>query len=612
MGRRIRWLGMVLVVCFAAVIAQLVNIQMRQASALDKSPTNPRNAIAQLDNYRGTILAGDGTTVLAQSQAVPNAKPGEKRYYRTYPGGSLYSGIVGYDSPYYGTSAVENVYNTYLSLHSQPAKTLGQLLSPPPPTTDNVTLTIQPTLQQTAAAALQQTVRSGNHDGAIVVMNPKTGAILAMYSNPSFDPNAISVPTVAADQAAYKADTTPDAEGFQPIEPMATFDPFPPGSTYKIVTTSAVYNLKPTLAGFTWGPGKCTKPGTIPGTTHVICNDSTSSAGASLCGGNITQMLPASCDPGYVMLGLKVGATAMYQQSKAFGVDSVPPVDLTTRFVSKSHFPTAAQFTTAPTHVGRPGLALVSFGQGTVALTALQNAMNAATVANTGAQMTPHVMSQIRSSQGSLVKKYKPTVHKQVMSAAAAQQVKRLMGYVVTTPAGTGYGVGFPRTEQVGVKTGTAQITTSTKLIDDWMIGIAPITDPTVAVAVVVPRQPFNTYGATTAGPIMKRMIAATLAEEKAHGLVPSTSTTQAPPPTAPLTTTTSSTTTTTTAPPATTTTTTAPPATTTTTAPPATTTTTPATTTSAAGATTAAVGPARTTPPPGAARPPSRSGASP
>ncbi|MGH9088837.1 MAG: penicillin-binding transpeptidase domain-containing protein [Acidimicrobiales bacterium] len=629
MGRRIRWLGIVLVVCFAAVVAQLVNLQMREASALDASTKNPRNAIANLDNYRGNILAADGSTVLAKSVPNPPSKTGGKKYYRTYPGGFLYSGIVGYDSLFYGAAAgVENVYNTQLSLHAQSAKTLGQLLQPPPKTADDVTLTIQPTLMQAAYHAVS-TIRGPNQDAAIEVMNPKTGAILAQYSNPSFDPNALAQPTVAKEQAAHKADyTTKDAETFVPGEPMATFDRFPPGSTYKVVTTAAVYNLKPTLASFTWGPGKCTGKGAIPGTktTFKICNDAGTATNASACGGTIRVMLPESCDPGYVMLGLAVGGTAMAKQADLLGVNSTPPVDLTG--VNPSHSPSAAQFTTAPKagYVGRGGLALAAFGQGTVSLTALQNVMNASAVANTGAEMTPHVMSQIRNAQGGLVEQYEPKLYKQAMSAQAAQKVKTLMYLVANTSIGTAYGV-FPRTEQVAAKTGTAQITTtpntrSKAFIDDWMIAFAPATNPTVAVAVVVPHQGLSTYGATTAGPLAQQMIAATLAEQRAHGVTPSTSpitttplpttttTTTAQAAVAPVGTTTTTTSTTTTVPSSTTT-------TTTTTPTPTTTTTTaaapsPAASSAVTGASPATAGAAPSARVTAASRPPRHAGSSP
>ena len=578
MGRRIRWLGLILIVCFTLVILQLVNIQVRQASSLDSAAKNPRNLAKQFDNNRGTILAADGQ-VLAKSLAIANAKPNTDQYRRTYPTGPLFAGIVGYSSPFYGTSGVESVYNQQLQPHKQTATTLGQLLSPPKPTPDDVTLTVQPKLQKTAQDALAA-IPNANKDGAVVAIQPKTGSILAMYSSPTFDPNALANTDVTAEETAGKSYfTTKDAEGFLPGIPLATFNTFLPGSTFKVVTSSAVYNLKPGLANFTFPVAGCTTKGQIPTTTNVICNDANTPTNANPCGGTMTQMLPESCDPGYAMLGLNVGGTTLAKQADLFGYNATPPIDLT--HVQKSRFPTPKNLQPGQTP-GPGGIAYGAFGQGTVSATALQNAMVAAGIADTGVVMTPHVMAEIRDSQGRLVQSYKPTPYKQATSATAAKQVNQLMQGVVTTPKGTAYGVGFPAADQVAVKTGTAQVGNASQNTVDWMIGFAPASNPTVAVAVVVPEQATTASGASIAGPIMKAVIEQALALNPPPPSSTTTTTTTTPTTKATPTTVAShlvpgTTTTTTTAPAATTTTTTIP--TTTTTAPVATTTT-PATTT--------------------------------
>jgi peptidoglycan glycosyltransferase len=571
MGRRIRWLGLILVLCFGAVLAQLVNIQVRQATALDNSRTNPRNLLAHADNQRGLVLAANGK-VLAQSLPVKKARAGQYQYVRNYPTGPLYSGVTGYDSTFYGTAGVEYSYNTYLWLHKQPARTLGQLLNPPTPTTDNVTLTIQPVLQELAQHELAS-IPDANQDGAIVLLDPKTGAVLADYSSPTFTNNALATPTVTKEEAAGKADfTTKDHEGFQPGYPLATYARFAPGSTFKVVTTSAVYNLEPSLANFTFKVAGCTAKGQIPQTTKQICNDATTPTAANPCGGGISVMLPESCDPGYAMLGLAIGGPDLYKQAELFGFNRRPPIDIgPPTHVVPSYFPAPA--TLAPTgRLGLPGVALSAFGQQTVSETALQNAMVAAGIADTGKVMTPHVMAQIRDSTGALVKSYTPTVYEHAESAQAARTVIGLMEGVVNTPRGTAYGVGFPKTEEVAVKTGTAQAGPGNTNTTDWMIGLAPASDPVVAIAVAVPYQARSASGASIAGPIVKAMIAAALAQEK-HGPIgppPPTTTSPGTPTTAPATTAPA-----TTAPPAATTTTTTPTTTTTIAGTPPTTTTT-------------------------------------
>lgn len=576
MGRRIRWLALVLTVCFVAVLAQLVNIQLRQATSLNASSVNPRNATKTYDNARGMILASDGS-VLAKSvpATVPKGAPPYK-YKRVYTTGPLFSGIVGYDSPaFYGTSGAEYTYNTYLSVHKQKAQTLGQLLNPPGTTTDNVTLTVIPSLQKLAQTELAS-VPDTRKDGAITVLRVKTSAVLAMDSSPTYTNNALATPTSKKDKVAGQADFhTQDHEGFYPGYPMATFDAFAPGSTFKVVTTTAVFNLKPTLVNFTFKTAGCTSKGAIPQTNKVICNDSTTPTAANPCGGTMVQMLPQSCDPGYAMLGLAVGGTDLYKESELFGFNKTPPIDLAP--VSKSNFPTPQELSpTGP--LGLPGVALSAFGQQTVTETNLQNAMVAEGVANGGAVMVPHVMAQIRDSTGRLVESYKPKVYDHVASVKAAKSVNQLMQSVPTTPKGTAYGVGFPRTWDIAVKTGTAQAGTGNTNTTDWMIGFAPAYDPVVAISVVVPLQARSASGASIAGPIMKAMMTAALKIVPYNHTAPPTTTTAPPPTTVPPPT----------APPPTSTTIPAPTSTTSppTTAPPTTTTTLPTpTTTTAAGA---------------------------
>jgi peptidoglycan glycosyltransferase len=510
MGRRIRWLALALVVCFAAVVVQLLNIQFREATRLNAATTNPRNATKLFDNQRGMILASNGQ-VLAKSVAIPNATPGQFQYRREYPTGPLFSGVVGYDSPaYYGTSGVEYAYDKYLTVHTPKAATLGQLLNPPAPTTDNVTTTIIPSLQQLARQQLAS-VPSANQDGAVTVLTVKTAAVLAMYSSPTYTNNALATLTRTKVVAAGKADfQTTDHEGFYPGYPMATFDAFAPGSTFKVVTSSAVYNLKPSLETFDFPIAGCTKPGQIPDTNKVICNDSTTPAAANPCGGKMITMLPQSCDPGYALLGIALGGTDLYKQSEMFGFNQRPPIDLEPSTVSKSYFPTPRRL--APTGtLGIPGVALSAFGQQTVTETDLQNAMVAEAIANTGVMMTPHVMKDIRNATGALVTSYTPTVYKHAESATAARAVNFLMQHVPTTPKGTAYGDNFPRTWDIAVKTGTSQAGPHTTNTTDWMIGFAPAYHPVVAISVVVPLQAISSAGATIAGPIMKAMMTAAL-----------------------------------------------------------------------------------------------------
>ena len=188
----------------------------------------------------------------------------------------------------------------------------------------------------------------------------------------------------------------------------------------------------------------------------------------------------------------------MTKQAELFGYNSVPGIDLPN--VSKSVFPDLPD--NSQSHLGQTAI-----GQYNVQTTALQNAMVAAGIANKGVLMTPHLMSSINDSLGSLVQTYIPKAEATVATAQAAQQVSSLMEGVALT--GTAAGVGFPSYLCAAVKTGTAQTDPTTGLTDTWMIGFAPADNPQVAVAVVVPKQANSSDGASVAGPIMKSVLQA-------------------------------------------------------------------------------------------------------
>src|SRR5580698_1978371 len=330
MGRRIRWLGLILIVCLSAVIVQLVNIQLVRAPSLRDSVDNPRNASRVYDNQRGNIYAADGT-LLAQSVRSSSASP--FLYLRKYPQGSLYSQVVGYASKFYGTAGIENQYNQQLTLHTLPAQTLSQALGfePLQSSIDNATLTVDPHLQETAEAALSQ-ITGANRDAAVVALDPSTGAVLADYSNPTFDTNVLASPDVTAEREAGYADfDVKDAEGDYPGVPLATGETFPPGSTFKVVTTTAVYNLDPALSNFVFPPAASTP---LPNSNKLLNND-----GGEVCGGDITEMLPQSCDPGYGLLGIAIGADVLSKQAELFGYNATPPIDLPKSWVATPSFP---------------------------------------------------------------------------------------------------------------------------------------------------------------------------------------------------------------------------------------------------------------------------------
>lgn len=506
MGRRIRWLGIALVVCFGSVIVQLVNIQYAKGPALSTSAENPRNAGRAAENFRGDIYASDGT-LLAKSV---KRSSGTFDYTRKYPGGALYAQIVGFDSTYEGTAGVEYEYDDDLRSHQQPAQNLPQAfgLEPRPVNTDSVTLTVESKLQEAAQAALSQ-IKGPNTDAAVVAIDPSSGAILADYSTPTFDPAPLEAPNTEAgteeqELAALSYFKTPDHEGNLAGVPLATDATFPPGSTFKVVTTAAVYNLKPSLSNFDFPlMGSIT----FPGSTLALTNEGDDNKGGIPCGGTLAAMLAQSCDPGYGKLGVVLGASTLAQQAALLGYNAQPPIDLPKDWVATPSFPAASV-------LSPPGdealLAYSAIGQYDDKASALSNALVAAGIANGGVIMTPHVMQAIRNGQGNVVAPDKATPWRRAMSPQAAAQTTDLMKLVATASGATALGL-FPPGLDVAVKTGTAQTDDPHNDTDDWMIGFAPASHPTIAVAVVVPLQVTNSSGATIAGPIMRDMLEAAL-----------------------------------------------------------------------------------------------------
>jgi penicillin-binding protein A len=508
-GRRIRWLGVVMLLCFGLVVAQLVNIQFVKAKALANSPYNPRVSTLKYDNLRGNIYASDGT-LLAQSV---KATSGLYHYMRVYPQGPLYAGITGYDSLEYGTAGIEYQYNQYLQTHSQAPQNFSQLLfNKPPSEPDDVTLTVDPVLQQAAQTALTTLPPGPNFDGAVVALNPTTGAVLAMVSNPTYDPNGLANPNVAAEVQARTAALAPDAEQFNGLTPIATEERFPPGSSFKVVTSTAAYNLKPSLDNYSV-PSE-PYPLTFSDSNQTLSDDS-----GAPCGGTMAEMLPPSCDPGYGRLGELLGVPILTKQAQLFGYavygtknQFVPNIDLPNVIPSTfSDLPTNSQAL----------LAYSAIGQDNVSATALQNALVAAGIANGGVIMTPHLMQQIRDAQGNVVTSYQPTPMLTAATQAAASSVNTLMQTVVTDPGATAAGVGFPPQWQMAVKTGTAQVQAPNQpeQTDDWLIGFDNAKGvPNIAIAVIVPYQANSATGAAVSGPIMKAVVQAYMDQIGAQG----------------------------------------------------------------------------------------------
>lgn len=486
MNRQIRLLGVGIMVLFVALFVQLNYVQIVHAKSLEQNPLNGRAVVKEYTAARGSIISSDGVTL---ATSVPSND--QLKYLRQYPTGSLFEQVTGYFSFEYGSDGAERYYDTVLTGTKSPFKfptslnAVRQLLTNTNHT-QNITLTLLDKLQTVARSQL------GGRNGSVVAVDPRTGAILAMYSNPTFDPTQLVSHNLSADQAAYKSIT---AIPGGPLDPPAYRQTWFPGSSFKVVTASAVYDRNSALANkFYPYLGALT----LPNSNLKLHNFA-----GEVCGGQLPLLFTVSCDTGFGQIGLDLGASNVSGEAQSFGFDQLPPIDLP--FAAKSNFPAASSFQGALAF-----LAYSAIGQEDVQASPLEMALVASAIADHGTIMTPHILQQVSNAQAQVVSTYKPKPWLQATSASTATQMTQLMLSVVNSGNGTGVAARIPGVQVAG-KTGTAQ--TGTGRTDDWFVAFAPANDPQIAVAVVLPNEPSaNDYqGGTVAAPIARAVIEADL-----------------------------------------------------------------------------------------------------
>jgi peptidoglycan glycosyltransferase len=483
LNRRVRLAGLAACLLVVALFVQLNYLQIFHAGALDNNPLNTRDDLEQFEQARGAIISADGAT-LAQSVASND----QYKYQRSYPEGALFGQLTGYFSITYGTDGLENEYNSVLTRTGSPVTVPTDLqeikkffTSQPAP--DNVRITVLSSLQRVAAQEL------AGREGAVVAIAPSTGAVLAMYSNPSYDPSPLASHNQQTEATAWEAlNNNPG----RPLLAAAYRQRFFPGSTFKLITAAAVYDKKPSLAHhyFPYDTGLV-----LPDTADQVLHNFAGEA----CGGEMVELFTVSCDTGFAQLGLDLGGKNLAEEAKAWGWDVTPPLDLPG--VAQSSFPSASTF-----YRNGGALAKSAIGQESVQAVPLTLALDAAGVANRGVIMTPHLLMDVTGAQGQTVITYKPRPWLRATSPATASELTALMVSVVNSSNGTGVEARIPGVQVAG-KTGTAQ--TGGPDIETWFIAFAPVAHPQIAVAVLVEDQPpADEYqGGTIAAPIAKTLI---------------------------------------------------------------------------------------------------------
>lgn len=455
-------------------------VQVFHAQALNDHPLNSRKIVRDFNRPRGQIISADDA-VLAKT--VPSAPGDPFIFQRTYPEGDLFGHITGTFNFNFGATGVEETYNDQLSgaTVSQEYETLRDLFVDRQHTGD-VTLTIRKDVQQLAREAL------GDRKGSVVVLDPRDGSILAMWSFPSFDPNLLaSHDSKAAQDAKSFLEASPDI----PLRGRAWQERFPPGSTFKVVTGSIGLQTGVVTPDEPVFP---TEQAYEPPDGNPISN-----FGGSSCGGAFFDILRASCNSAFARMGAEViGEPQMQAGSRAFGFNDTPPIDL----------PAAAKSVFPDTKKSKAFLGQASIGQFDNRASPLEMALVAAGIANNGIIMTPHVMKEVRDDNGKVLKTFGPKPWLTAVSPQTAETMRQAMFGVVQ--GGTGSAARIAGAD-VGGKTGTAQLGTEPPTSHAWFICFAgPQGLPaTVAVAVIVEGEAGanEATGGRVAAPMAKQLV---------------------------------------------------------------------------------------------------------
>jgi len=494
MNAKIRRLAIGMLVCYLALFVQLNVLQVGRQEELAEDPRNDREIVRDFNKPRGRIVAADGT-VLAES--VPVTDPTDSfKYQRTYPQGELFANVTGYYTLGYGSTQLERTQNDVLmgATSRQQVKALTNLFGGAD-ATGSVVLTMRPDVQSLARDAL------AGREGSVVVMDPNTGAILAMYSSPSYDPNQV---------ASHQTDdvgavlTFLQANPGKPLLANAYQERYMPGSSFKVITTSIALENGVTSLDRAFPVETEYVP---PQTDNPIEN-----YGGTACGGTMVEVFYRSCNIPFAQMAVELGPERMVNGTKAWGIGDKLPIDLPG--AAASSFGDVADFQDA-----LPLLAIGGFGQGSDVMVPLHMAMVASTVANHGKMMKPYVIDATLYHDGTVLDRTQPSVWRTPIDSATADKLSILMTGVVNQ--GTGRTMQLANGIQAAAKTGTAQLNAAgePQRSHAWIIGFAPVEAPKYAVAVVLKGTTDEisaSTGGKLAGPIAKQILDYLFAQDAA------------------------------------------------------------------------------------------------
>jgi peptidoglycan glycosyltransferase len=476
---------------FAVLVGFTAWWSVFDAKELKASKWNHRPLYEQQQIPRGRILAADGTVI---AKSVPEGHGVNRTYVRHYPLGELFGHPLGYSFIEVAQSEFEKYHNEELTGEESEFGTILDELSGQKQEGEQIVTSLDPKAQEVAMNALE----AAGH-GAVVAIEPSTGAIKVMASSPGYDPNRIPDPKYFA-RLNSKAE-----EANAPLINRAAQGRYPPGSTFKVVTAAAGLE-----SGVITPETTINAPGSIIDEGHELANDYDQDWGSI----SLDTALTNSVNTWFAQLGQKIGQDKLFSTMEKFGFGSLPPIDLPEDELLASgvyDFETAKMLT----RNDPVDLARVAIGQERLLVTPLQDAMVAAAVANHGKLMKPQIWKRVVNVDGSVTGRMKPSVYSEPITAKTAAELTTAMEGVVDEGTGTNAAIsGVP----VAGKTGTAE-TPGNKACgggseenQGWFIGFAPADHPKIAIAATV--ECTTQFGNDVAAPIFRDVAEAILGGE--------------------------------------------------------------------------------------------------
>jgi peptidoglycan glycosyltransferase len=477
MNRELKRVSTAILVMFVALLCSTTTITVLQVDNLRADGRNVRTLYDSYSAERGPILVAG--VPIAESTRVDD----QYKFQRVYSDPDLYAAITGYFTLNQGTTGIEGTLNDYLSgtANDQFLAQLNAILTGQTPKGAAVELTIDPVVQKAAWDAL------GDNSGAVVALDPKTGAILAMVSKPSYDPNRLASHDTKDVIAAY--DELLHDSNDPLINRAISGDLYHPGSVFKLIVASAAID-----SGLFTPESTFPNPASLqlPLSTSVITN-----SGGGTCGPGkevtLATALRLSCNIPFAEIGAAIGQDVLRKYADLYGFGSALDV------------PMSVTPSSIPDELDAPQLMLSSFGQANVRMTPLQVAMVSAGIANGGVVMQPTLVRTITAPDLTVIQPFQPVVLSTPISAeSSATLVDLMIANVANGAASNGRISGV----DVAGKTGTAQNGEGQPLTL-WFTGFAPAKDPQIAVAVVVENG--TSFGNLVAAPIARKVIEAVL-----------------------------------------------------------------------------------------------------